>query len=317
MELSRNLKYFNDLDEEGYFDTLDENRRNFLKRHPKYTPDTVRQFVQGQDDSRQTFSFTYKAARFEEGWLTDSLGYFYEQKWISDVLSKIRTGKESSVYLCRAGEQVAVPLIAAKVYRPRMLRNLRDDHVYREGRMDLDEDGHILHDEGSIHAIVTRSSYGEQIRHQSWIAHEFSAMQALYEAGADIPKPYEMAHNAILMDYVGDSTTPAPTLREVALDREEAGHLFMCLMKNIKILLAHEYIHGDLSAYNILYWEGGIFLIDFPQVISPRQNRNAHAIFERDLARVCEYFNDQGLSLEPVKLASDIWRSYGYFQRMD
>lgn len=313
MDSSRNIKYYDELDNEGQFDLPEGNGHKFLpKRNPKHIPVAIQQFVQNQDDSRHTFGFTYKAARFEEGWLLDSLGYFYEQKWISDVLFKIKAGKEASVYLCRAGQHMNVPFVAAKVYRPRMLRNLRDDHLYREGRSDLDEDGHELHDEGSIHAILTRSRFGEEIRHQSWIAHEFSAMQKLFEAGADIPQPYEMAHNAILMGYVGDLSIPAPILNDVTLEKGEAGQIFTRLMKNLNILLAHQYVHGDLSAYNVLYWEGNIFLIDFPQVVSPNQNRNAYAIFKRDITRLCEYFIHQGLSLDPLHLAAGLWTAHGF-----
>ena len=315
MDSSKNLKYYDELDNEGQFE-LPENGRKYLpKRNPKQIPAAIQQFVQKQDDSRRTFAYTYKAARFEEGWLLDSLGYFYEQKWISDVLLKIKAGKEASVYLCRAGEQVEAQLVAAKVYRPRMLRNLRDDHLYREGRTDLDEDGHELHDEGSIHAVLTRSRYGEEIRHQSWIAHEFTAMQTLFKAGADVPQPYEMAHNAILMGYVGNLAMPAPTLNEVSLDREEAGQLFARLKQDLDILLTHGYVHGDLSAYNVLYWKGNVTLIDFPQVVSPEHNRNAFAIFERDITRLCEYFIKQGLLLNPRRLAAELWTSHGYHLR--
>ena len=49
-------------------------------------------------------------------------------------------------------------------------------------------------------------------------------------------------------------------------------------------------IHGDLSAFNILYWEGKVTLIDFPQVTLSESNHNAYRIFQRDVRRVCEYF---------------------------
>jgi len=96
---------------------------------PKKPPLSATRFIHSQDDSFQSFEFTYHATRFEEGWLLDSLGYFYEQHWISDVLRKVKAGKEASVYLCRSGEQVEAALVAAKVYRPRMLRNLKNDQL--------------------------------------------------------------------------------------------------------------------------------------------------------------------------------------------
>jgi RIO kinase 1 len=279
---------------------------------PKKTPASAARFIQSQDDSVQSFEFTYHAARFEESWLLDSLGYFYEQHWISDVLRKVKAGKEASVYLCRSGEQVQAPLVAAKVYRPRMLRNLKNDQLYREGREVLDETGHPIVDLGMLRAQHKRSVYGEQIRHQSWIAHEYYTLLALFAAGADVPRPYEMAPKAILMDYLGDETFPAPALSEVTLEPGEVGPLFERILHNLHLLLAIGRVHGDLSAYNILYWNGLISLIDFPQVVPARGNRNAYAIFERDVTRMCEYFIDQGLSLQPRRLAADMWTTHGY-----
>jgi RIO kinase 1 len=98
----------------------------------------------------------------------------------------------------------------------------------------------------------------------------------------------------------------------VTLDRDEARRLFERVLNNIETLLARERIHGDLSAYNILYWEGQITLIDFPQVVSPKINRNAFSIFERDVIRVCEYFSKQGISANPRKIARELWSKCGY-----
>jgi len=315
MDTSRNIKYFNELDDDGKFDLTGVAPRKSSKPKSEKVPLAIQQFVKTQDDSLKTFSFTYKAARFEASWLLDSLGYFYEQHWISDVVRKIKAGKEASVYLCKSGAQLDVPLVAAKVYRPRMLRNLRKDHLYREGRGILDEDGHEVNDVAMLHAVITRSHFGEQVRHQSWIAYEYTTLQTLYEAGADVPRPYEMAHNAILMGYVGDESLSAPALSEITLDKEEAEQVFKRVLFNLNLMLKYGYVHGDLSAYNILYWEGDIFLIDFPQVVSPEHNRSAYVIFERDVTRLCEYFIEQGLTLNPHRLATDLWTSHGYHVR--
>ncbi|HZU86353.1 MAG TPA: RIO1 family regulatory kinase/ATPase [Anaerolineaceae bacterium] len=293
----------------------DERIDDFLKgrerRRPvKHLSARNQHFLQSQDDSKRNLQFTYKAARFEQGWLLNSLGDLYEQRWISDVLRKIKAGKEASVYLCKSGERVEAPLVAAKVYRPRMLRNLRNDGQYREGRIELDEQGREVHDTHALHAVFIRSRFGEQVRHQSWIAYEYTALQALYQAGADVPRPYELAPNAILMEYFGDETMPAPTLNEVDLEPGEAGPLFERLLRNLNLMLACQRVHGDLSAYNVLYWEGDIALIDFPQVVLPASNRNAYAIFERDVTRLCEYFIQQGLSLQPRRLAAELWEAH-------
>jgi RIO kinase 1 len=300
--------YYNELDDEGHFEEAPHPKTN----KPKLDPHTLAQFVQRQDDDRQAFSFTYKPARFEEGWLLASLGYFFEQRWISDVLSKIKAGKEASVYLCRSGSQVESALVAAKVFRPRMLRNLKNDQLYRLDRAVLDENGNRVHDLGMLKAQHKRSVYGEQIRHQSWIAYEYQTLKTLHAAGADVPRPYEMSENAILMGYIGDEQSAAPTLNTVTLDPGEAKPLYARLLRNIEIMLANAIVHGDLSAYNVLYWDGGITLIDFPQVISPSNHRSAYRIFSRDITRICDYFARQGLSSDPARLAAELWKSHGF-----
>jgi len=285
--------------------------RTSKKRESKRREMDARLFVRAQDAAGE-FKFTYKAARFEEAWLLDSLNEIAGQQLISDVLRKIKAGKEASIYLCRSGASFEVPLLAAKVYRPRMLRNLKNDAIYRTGRTDLDEDGTALYREADVNAILKRTKYGEELRHTSWIAYEFKTLEKLYEVGADVPRPYAMLKNSIMMEYIGDDGIPAPTLNSVTLGRDEARQLFDRVIRNIDLLLLHERIHGDLSAYNILYWDGDVTLIDFPQVVAPEGNPAAWTIFQRDVTRICQYFATQGLRTNARQLAADLWTSHGH-----
>jgi RIO kinase 1 len=75
-------------------------------------------------------------------------------------------------------------------------------------------------------------------------------------------------------------------------------------------MLQHNFVHGDLSAFNILYWQGKITLIDFPQVVDIHANKKAYFILQRDLTRVCEYFAKQGLVHNPEAILSDMWQRY-------
>jgi RIO kinase 1 len=270
--------------------------------------------IEDQLEGHEDFNFSYKASRYEQAWLLESLGGFHDGRWIDDVLHLVKGGKEASVYLCTTQRAVhgQQPNLAAKVYRPRMLRNLRKDHQYREGRTDLDIEGRTILDSGMLHAMRQRSAYGQELLHTSWIGHEFKTMQILHAAGVDVPTPYASASNAILMDYIGHPDLPAPTLNTVELDADEARRLLERVLFNIDRMLSQHRVHGDLSAYNILYWEGQISLIDFPQAIDPEENRNAYRIFTRDVARICEYFAQQGAAIHPVRLANDLWTAHGY-----
>jgi RIO kinase 1 len=249
------------------------------------------------------FQTTYKPARFEEGWLLSSLQSFYDRTLINDVLLRVKGGKEANVYLCQADPATGLDNLAAKVYRPRSMRNLRNDRLYREGReLAVSASGvNRRRDDRMMRALKKKTDFGAEIAHSSWILHEYDALEKLHRAGASVPQPYATGENAILMSYMGDRNRPAPTLHEVSLPDNEVQPLFYETMRNIELMLQHNMIHGDLSAYNILYWEGKITLIDFPQVTMALTNPSAYMILRRDIQRICDYFASQGFEREATQ----------------
>jgi RIO kinase 1 len=295
----------------------DERRRHARAFHQKPRPHhDLSQLVESADTLEGGFETTYKPSRHERTWLLQSLGFFFEQNLIDDVAASVKGGKEASVYRCRthpsAREAIGSPLVAAKVYRPREFRNLRNDKMYREGRPVLTADGRAVKNSDTriMRALGKKTEFGMQVQHTSWLMYEFTTLEALYRSGAAVPKPIAAAENAILMGYAGDEQVAAPTLNEVTLQRAEAAELFHEVRRNIELLLSQDLIHGDLSAYNILYWEGRVTLIDFPQVTNSRTNPHARMIFERDVTRVCEYFQRSGVHCDAAQIAADAWRRY-------
>lgn len=274
--------------------------------HSWETPAAVA--VAGQAD--QDFTMSYQASRHEALWLEDSLQNFFINKWFDDVLRMVNGGKEASVYLCQGNATSGLDYVAAKVYRPRLFRSLKNDWLYREGRGNLDESGRKITNKGMLHAMQKKTDYGRELLHTSWLEQEFQALTVLHEAGADVPRPLASDTNAILMSYYGDEVIGAPTLNDVDLESAEARFLYERVIHNIDLMLSKGQIHGDLSAYNILYWDGEIVLIDFPQTVRPDENRSAYRIFERDVFRVGEYFQRQGVRSNPRKLAEDLWAKH-------
>lgn len=265
------------------------------------------------------FHTTYTPARYEANFLRDSTRTFFEQELITDILAQVKGGKEASVYCCAAHPLTGKQLLAVKVYRPRQFRNLRNDKMYREGRNILKADGRPAKktDHRLMRAVNKKSSFGVQVSHTSWLMHEFQTLARLHKDGAAVPEPVASSDNAILMGYVGEAARAAPTLNEVRLERNEAERLFHKVMHNITLMLQRGLIHGDLSAYNILYWEGDITLIDFPQVADSAGNTRAHFILERDVTRVCEYFAHQGVRCDPQQLTRQLWGRYSPVDERD
>jgi RIO kinase 1 len=317
MSTDRNFELYEQLEDLDHIPTIrnvpQEQLRHSPKAHHKKPvhshPDAMAELAEQENE----LNFSYTASKHEREWLISSLKDFYTQQWFDDVLQLIKGGgKEASVYQCLGNETTQKPYIAAKVYRPRKFRQLRNDSLYREGRLHLDDEGHEIHDGRALHAIRKRTGFGMALLHTSWIEHEFQTMALLHGGGVRVPQPYVSGNNAILMDYIGWDDLPAPTLNTVNLVPQERQRVFDQAVHNVEMMLAHERVHGDLSAFNILYFEGDLFLIDFPQTIIPDQNRNAYQIFRRDIFRLCEYFQAQGLDCQPRKLADDLWQKYGY-----
>ena len=265
------------------------------------------------------FEISYKPARHEAIWLLSSLQAFYDQALIVDVQAQVKGGKEASVYRCAAHPTLDMAHVAAKVYRPRKFRNLRNDKMYREGRRVLDINGRPVKEDDvrAMRALEKGTAFGAQLAHTSWLMHEFNTLDRLYRAGGSVPKPIASAENALLMTYVGDAQMAAPILHSVTLAPDAARRLFAKVVDNIELMLTHNLIHGDLSAYNILYWEGDVTLIDFPQVVNSRDNTHARRILARDVTRICDYFASQGVDCDARTLTTDLWNSYAYRDPLD
>jgi len=119
------------------------------------------------------------------------------------------------------------------------------------------------------------------------------------------------------MEYIGSTGQAAPTLNTVRLEQDQTNILFERILRKIDLMLGLGIVHGDFSAYNILYMTDRPFLIDFPQVVAPQENLNAFEIFSRDVQRICEYFNRYGIKSQPLKIASQLWRSHEYLTQPD
>ena len=303
---------------EEKFDRLKNDRQARRQRKPQVkhvAKKSQREIVDNIADVEGVeggFNTTYQPSKYEAGWLLAALQGFYDQALITDVLAQVKGGKEANVYRCEGDPSTNTKFLAAKVYRPRMFRSLSNDKMYREGRRILGADGNAVKatDNRIMRAVGKKTAFGAQIAHTSWLMYEYKTMEALYQLGANVPQPFAAGENAILMSYFGDAQMAAPTLSEIRLDRSEAEILFHKVLRNIELMLQHGMIHGDLSAYNILYWEGEIVLIDFPQVTNSESNSNAHFILRRDIERICDYFSRQGVKTDAYTVLDGLVQRY-------
>jgi RIO kinase 1 len=258
------------------------------------------------------FAASVPVTKAERAWIREHLGPLHERELIADVLQRIKPGKEATVYACSGGPVTGVAVLAAKLYRSKSLRGERNVGQYQQGRAVLDASGRAI---GSRawrlqKAIAQKSRAGRKAAQSSWLMHELGVLSALSARGGDVPFPIEHGEYALLMEFIGVGVEAAPTLSQVALTRGEATALFERLVFNLELLLDLGWVHGDLSAHNVLYQPGRVVLIDFPQVVAARDNPNARAFFERDVGRITQYFGRAGVRVDTRRLSSQLWSKH-------
>jgi RIO kinase 1 len=231
-----------------------------------------------------------------------ALDDFFAQGMITEILYPVKRGKEATVYCCQAHPSTGVELLAAKIYRSRHHRSFKNDAVYQEGRVITN--GQIRR------AVQKKSRFGREMQFDMWVNHEFDVLTTLSRAGADVPHPIAHTQNAILMEYIGSREKAAPSLGGSELTRQQARVVFDSLMSNIELWLAHNYVHGDLSAYNILYWQGRAKIIDFPQAVDARFNSHAFSLLTRDIENVCHAVERFGLTYDGKQIAERLWHKF-------
>ncbi len=232
----------------------------------------------------------------------EALEPLYAEGWIDSVRGIIKAGKEATVVLCEAPPSRERLLIAAKVYLPLASRGFRNDAVYQEGR--------VIVKARLRRAYENKTRMGQQVQHALWVDHEYETLLLLHAAGASVPKPLARAGSVILMEFIGNEHAAARPLHSVGLSAGEARPLFESVVRNVELFLGENCVHADLSPYNILYWERGVTVIDFPQAVDPRFNRNAHTLLLRDLENVCRYFGRLGVTADPARIAGRLWSAF-------
>jgi len=273
------------------------------------------QLVAAETSEGVGFSPSLKARKAERFWLAEQLGPFHQRHVIADVVERVRSGKEATVYVCTTPPGSAHERIAAKVYHAMSRRTAANKQLYQLGRSVLDGTGRPVapRDWRLRKAIEQSSGAGRAAAQTSWLMHEFACLRQMYGAGGDVPEPLVHGGHALLMEFVGDASGAAPILANVQLDPELVAPVFGRILENVELLLSLGWVHGDLSAHNILYRQGTPTLIDFPQVVAAQENPQAQALLERDLERVAAYlarFGDLGSSLDARALAEALWTKH-------
>ena len=228
---------------------------------------------------------------------------FVDQGLITGIYRQLTSGKEGTIYCCRAHPCLRRKFVVAKIYRRHAAGSYKMGATYFEGR-ERELKPQI------IRAIQARTSFGKDVADGLWVNAEYMNLQRLAEVGASVPAPIAAFGPAILMEYIGNGADPAPQLIGCSPPPGEAGGIYRQVLEQIEILLQTHLVHGDLSPYNILMWKGRAWIIDLPQAVDPRFNHAAFDLLQRDIENVNRFFSRFGVTALPKDYARDLWERY-------
>ena len=229
--------------------------------------------------------------------------WLVDEPYTDTDLGVLKSGKEAQVNVVeRIGDDGRRCLLARKRYLPREVKakgtleamgvqrasTFRNDVEYREGRQ--------FRKSRDRRAVERMTAHGKRLLQGRWTGHEFETMQRLWEAGAPVPYPISYGEDVFDLQYVGDLDCAAPQLYAAHLDRAEAADAFRQVIAGLELLMAEGIAHGDLSAYNLLWWDAQVWFIDFPQAVDIAANPQGLSYVHRDIVNVCEWFARRGVA---------------------
>jgi RIO kinase 1 len=227
----------------------------------------------------------------------------------------LKSGKEAEIFLVeRRFERSGRRLLAHKRYRIRYpgkdeLRaegfstgtQFRRHAVYRGGWNVDARDRRAL-------AAGNKSRHGQALAATLWPVQEWAYLRRAWEAGVAVPYPVEQTADGMLMEFIGDAyaMVAAPKLSQAKLGADALASAWSQLQASLRALTAAGLVHADLSAYNLLWWEGRLVVIDLPQVVEFTTNPDAFELLHRDVANVGDWFGRRGVPVDVEALYAEL-----------
>jgi len=248
------------------------------------------------DDDIDPEASTYTAARpgpepRPEWVITEDRARQYER-------GLLKTGKEAQVFLVERWLDDRTNLLAAKRYKSFEDRMFRDDVRYRQSRRTR---------ESRVNRAMARGTRaGMAFRAQEWVDTEFEVLGRLWGAGVSVPYPVQSLGREIMLEYIGDERGAAPRLVQYRGETSDLSDLYAQLLVDLGRMVEVGIVHGDLSAYNLLVWQGRLVVIDFPQAVDPILNPDGLALLQRDVLNTCGWFSKKGVATDPSAVLGDL-----------
>jgi len=189
---------------------------------------------------------------------------------LSALNGVVRAGKEARVYWGVAADgaprAVKVYLTASAEFKKRM-RYVAGDMRFKALP-------------GSVREMI-----------KLWVRKEYKNLELARGAGIRVPRPYALNENILVMEFVGDPPSAAPTFAEAEVDASDYRWTF----KMVKDLYKKAgLVHADLSEYNVFKWGEERVLFDMGSAVLS-SHPEAKELLLRDVTNMVRFFRKRGV----------------------
>ncbi len=229
-------------------------------------------------DKMSIHDFTHERATIEEVFDQSTrmvLFRFLSKGILNEVNGVVSAGKEARVYWgkTKEGKELAVKiyLTSSAEFKKGMMMYIEGDYRFKN----------VKHDTRSL--IFT------------WAQKEYRNLQEAARAKIRVPTPIALESNVLIMEFLGKDGVSAPTLKEQSPDDPiKTYKLLLTYMK--RLYQKAELVHGDLSEYNLITWNGKLVMFDMSQSV-PTLHPLAQFLLNRDITNVNRFFSRIGVKV--------------------
>ncbi|HXY46696.1 MAG TPA: serine protein kinase RIO [Thermoplasmata archaeon] len=233
-----------------------------------------RQRERFEDRRKETHQHKLLDEFFDHGTLL-SVSRMVSHGLIDSIDFPISTGKEGGVFRASKGPEFR----AVKIYR---ISNTTFRHLPPHALEELRREASVRNFGGLIYA---------------WTRREHTILGRLKAAGVRAPEPIGHYRNVLVMEFIGDAEGAAPRLQTAVVTDPDA--LYEDLVLQIgRMVRDARLVHGDLSPYNVLWFQDRVVIIDVAQAVA-REHPAAPSLLRRDIGHFSKFLRRLGVEVDP------------------
>ncbi|CAI9754391.1 unnamed protein product [Fraxinus pennsylvanica] len=200
----------------------------------------------------------------------------------NDINGCISTGKEANVYHATKSD---CQEMAIKVYKTSVL-------VFK------DRDRYV---QGDYRFRYGYCKHNPRKMVKTWAEKEMRNLMRLRAAGIRCPAPLLLRLHVLVMEFIGKAGWAAPRLKDAALSLDKLREGYVEMIMAMRTLYQKcKLVHGDLSEYNILYFEGHLYIIDVSQSVD-LDHPHALDFLREDCIHVSDFFRKHGIAVMTIR----------------